>query len=75
MYAFDLITKTRVYCLAAKSRADMLDWVSAIAARTSLGLDNQLIAQAEERIAALQREKAARMSQRLSVVHWQQPHS
>jgi hypothetical protein len=75
MYAFDVITKTRVYSLAAKSRAEMLDWVSAIAARTSLGLDNQLIAQAEERIAALQREKAARMSQRLSVVHWQQPQS
>ena len=44
---FEVVTKSRVFCLSCTSRADMQAWITALAARTELATENNLIVEAE----------------------------
>lgn len=46
-----MVTKQRVYQLAAKSHTDMTEWMKMLSLHTILHAENELIVQAEEMIA------------------------
>lgn len=68
-HCFEIITKSRIYYLVAKSHAEMLEWVDVLQSHTILHSENELIEQAEEAIAANTQRKALE-EQRKYIAHY-----
>eukprot|EP01125_Pyxidicula_operculata_P020930 TRINITY_DN7878_c0_g1_i2.p1 TRINITY_DN7878_c0_g1~~TRINITY_DN7878_c0_g1_i2.p1 ORF type:complete len:146 (-),score=1.89 TRINITY_DN7878_c0_g1_i2:52-489(-) len=47
VYCFEIITKERVWLLAARTHQDMNDWIQSLQPQTTLNSENDLIKQAE----------------------------
>ena len=50
-HCFEIVTKTRVYYMVAKSEAEMTEWMHALSQRTMLHKENELLEKADEMIA------------------------
>lgn len=68
-HCFEIITKSRIYYLVAKSHAEMLEWVDVLQSHTILHSENELIQQAEEAIARNTQRKALE-EQRKYIAHY-----
>jgi hypothetical protein len=49
-FGFEIVTNYRVFVLAAKSQAEMMEWIKILSQQTLLNKENQLIEQADELI-------------------------
>jgi hypothetical protein len=56
-FCFEIITKNRIFQLAAKSKNDMMEWIKVLNTHTILHTENELIHQAEEMILKVTRDR------------------
>eukprot|EP01094_Clydonella_sp_ATCC50884_P010862 TRINITY_DN20680_c0_g1_i1.p1 TRINITY_DN20680_c0_g1~~TRINITY_DN20680_c0_g1_i1.p1 ORF type:complete len:309 (+),score=89.59 TRINITY_DN20680_c0_g1_i1:122-928(+) len=64
-YSFEVVTRSRVFYLAAKTHCEMVEWIQRMAQFTSLHKENALIEAAEDLVCELARSEADEHERRM----------